>query len=64
MAAARHGFIDKVVLLCERHPHRLIPGLLPLMACLPETEPADSYATVLELVRPHYCVLDLIPLAL
>ena len=51
MAAARNGSIDRLVLLCERHPHRLIPGLLPLLACLPETESADSYATLLELVR-------------
>ena len=47
MAAARHASVSKLMVLCERHPHRLLPGLLPLLGCLPETEPADSYSQLL-----------------
>ena len=47
MAAARHASVSKLMVLCERHPHRLLPGLLTLLACLPETEPADSYSQLL-----------------
>jgi len=50
MAAARHASVSKVMVLCERHPHRLVPGMLTLLACLPETVPADSYSQLLTLV--------------
>lgn len=50
MAAARHASVSKLMLLCERHPRRLIPGMLTLLACLPETVAADSYSHLLTLV--------------
>lgn len=50
MAAARRASVSKLMLLCERHPHRLIPGMLTLLACLPETVAADSYSHLLTLV--------------
>ena len=50
MAAAKHASVSKVVLLCERHPRRLIPGMLTLLACLPETVAADVYSQLLSLV--------------
>ena len=50
MAAARHASVSKLMLLCERHPRRLIPGMLTLLACLPETVTADFYSHLLTLV--------------
>lgn len=50
MAAARHASVSKLMLLCQRHPRRLIPGMLTLLACLPETVAADSYSHLLTLV--------------
>ena len=50
MAAARHASVSKVMVLCERHPRRLIPGMLTLLACYPETVAADSYSQLLTLV--------------
>lgn len=50
MAAARHASVSKLMLLCERHPRRLIPGMLTLLACLPETVAADFYSHLLTLV--------------
>lgn len=50
MAAAKHASVSNVVLLCERHPRRLIPGMLTLLACLPETVAADVYSQLLSLV--------------
>jgi len=50
MAAARHASVSKLMLLCESHPRRLIPGMFTLLACLPETVAADSYSHLLTLV--------------
>ncbi|DBB06293.1 hypothetical protein WJX77_007210 [Trebouxia sp. C0004] len=50
MAAARHASVGKLMLLCEAHPRRLIPGILTWLACLPETVAADSYSHLLTLV--------------
>ncbi len=50
MAAARRASVSKLMLLCERHPRRLIPGMLTLLACLPETVATDSYSHLLTLV--------------
>ena len=50
MAAARNGSFTKVQLLCERHPHRLVPGMLKLVACIPETTSHEVYSQLLSLV--------------
>lgn len=50
MAAARAGAIDEVKLLCECHPQRLIPGMLALLACLPETASYEAYSQLFALV--------------
>lgn len=50
MAAARSGAFTKLQLLCERHPQRLVPGMLALLACLPETASHEVYSQLLSLV--------------
>lgn len=57
MAAARSGSLTKVQLLCERHPHRLVPGMLTLLECFTETAPHEVYSQLLSLVSPLLPVL-------
>ena len=59
MAAARIGSFSKVQLLCERHPHRLVPGMLALLTCVPETASHEVYSQLLSLVSsssPSHCL--------
>ena len=59
MAAARNGSITKVQLLCERHPHRLVPGMLTLLTCMPDTASHEVYSQLLSLVSsssPSHCL--------
>ena len=75
MAAARSGSVTKVQLLSERHPDRLVPGMLALLGCFTETAPHDLYSQLLSLVDPLHpiplvcflpaqapdCVMNLLP---
>ena len=71
MAAARAGSVTEVKLLCGSHPQRLIPGMLALLACLPETALHEAYSQLLELVSSSlsvqscflvFCILHIIEL--
>lgn len=59
MVAARNGSFAKVQLLCERHPHRMLPGMLTLLACVPETASHEVYLKLLSMVSlplPSQCL--------
>lgn len=49
-ALARAGRLAALPLLLQRHPHALLPSLLDVLACIPETVDAKQYAPLLRRV--------------
>lgn len=61
MAFAASGSAAAVKKMLQRHPYTLMPHVLEILSCFPETLPPKSYADILPKARLPFESLPCIP---